>query len=384
VTGVQTCALPIYKYHRTQKRLNTTDGSPSSAPVPSETVYVRRDYFSKRDTTQFFVKDTMSFLDDALSITLGIKSLQVDYRLTGFRDFNDYYRTVSGRVVPGYGRQSGQKIYKDNFLPLAGILYKLDKRTQIFGSYAENMALPKGMDDIFSTTLASSSAFVPAPAPERSKNFELGVRTTQPQFYAALAGYYTRFQNRIQSFAQILPGTTNVTETFFTNVGRVKAYGLEFTGSYKPSFLNGLAYFNTNITYNRAKFQDNVIAPTTTFLLDGKTLPDSAKWVINGGVTVEPASWLVANVSAKYTSRRWSTFENTPGSSVPGFTIVNAYVDIGDGFALGPLKTVKARFNVDNLFDKDTLSFISAQTRGDGFFRPQSPRTFQFTITAAI
>jgi iron complex outermembrane receptor protein len=55
---------------------------------------------------------------------------------------------------------------------------------------------------------------------------------------------------------------------------------------------------------------------------------------------------------------------------------------VGDGWTLGPLKTVKARFNVDNVFDTDTLAFISAATTGDGAFRPQSPRTFQFTISA--
>lgn len=370
------------KYHRTQRRLNTADGSPSSAPLADEIIYFRRDYRSKRDTTQIFVKDTLSLMDDALSLTVGFKGLSVDYMLNGYRDFNDYYRIVGGVGVPGYGHQVGTARYKDFFLPQAGILYKLDGRTQIFASYSQNMAFPKGMDDIYSTTLNSSSAFVPAPAAERAENFELGVRTNQPQFYAALAGYYTKFKNRIQAFSTPLPGAISGTETFFQNVGAVEAYGLELTGSYKPAFLNGLAYFNLNATYNIAKFQDDVITPARTYLLDGKYLPDSAKWIVNGGVTIEPASWLVANISGKYTSKRWSTFDNTPGSTVPGFLLVSAYVDVGDGISAGPLKNVRARFNVDNLFDKDTLSFIGSSLTGDGFFRPLSPRTFQLTVTA--
>ena len=99
---------------------------------------------------------------------------------------------------------------------------------------------------------------------------------------------------------------------------------------------------------------------------------------------MEPASWLVGNISGKYTSKRWSTFTNTPGSSVPGFTVFSAYVDIGDGISLGPVKGIKARINVDNLFDKDTLSYISSTVTGDGAFRPLSPRTFQFTISGEI
>ncbi|MEJ7928056.1 TonB-dependent receptor [Sphingobium sp. AN641] len=375
-------------YSRTQARFNTIDGSPASAPDLDEPVYLRRAYKSERNTTQAFIKDRVSLMDDSLIVDLGVKALHIDYRQTGYRDFNDYYRNAGTALAPvwvaGWGPKTNNASYGDGFLPMAGILYKFDNQTQMFASYAENMALPKGMDDIFSVALNSSPAVVPAPAPERSQNFELGIRTDQGQFYASLAGYYTKFKNRIQSISTILPGTTNVTETFFRNVGRVSAYGLEFSGTFRPSALNGLAYFNLNATYNIAKFKDDIVTSTVTFATDGKFIPDSAKWIINGGVTIEPASWLVGNISAKYTSSRWSTFTNTPGSSVPGFTLVSAYVDIGDGFSLGPVKSLKARFNVDNLFDKDTLSFMFPSVTGDGFFRPLSPRTFQFTISGEI
>lgn len=378
----------VDSYNRTQARFNTTDGSPASAPNLDELVYARRDYQSDRHTTQAFVKDRISLMDDSLIFDLGIKALHIDYRQSGYRDFNDYYRNAGTAAAPvwvaGWGPQTNRASYGDGFLPMAGVLYKIDNQTQIFASYAENMALPKGMDDIFSVALNSSAAVVPAPAPERSQNFEAGIRTNQGQFYASLAGYYTKFKNRIQSITGILPGTTNVTETFFQNVGRVTAYGAEFSGTFKPSALNGLAYFNLSATYNIAKFKDDIVTPTLTYATDGKFIPDSAKWIVNGGVTIEPASWLVGNISGKYTSRRWSTFVNSPGSSVPGFTVFSAYVDIGDGFSLGPVKSVKARFNVDNLFDKDVLSYISSTVTGDGFFRPLSPRTFQFTISGEI
>ena len=374
-------------YNRTQARYNTTDGSPASAPNLDEPVYLRRNYQSERNTTQAFVKDRIALLDDRLILDLGFKALHIDYRHSGYRDFNDYYRNAGTAAAPvwvaGWGPRTNRASYGDGFLPMAGILYKLDDQSQIFASYAENMALPKGADDAFSVALNSSAALVPAPAAERSQNFEAGIRTNQGEFYASLAGYYTKFKNRIQSIGSILPGTTNVIETFYQNVGRVAAYGAEFSGTYKPGFLNGLAYFNLNATYNIAKFKDNIVG-SVTYATDGKYIPDSAKWIVNGGVTVEPASWLVANFSGKYTSRRWSTFTNSPGSSVPGFTVFSAYVDIGDGISLGPVKGVKARLNVDNIFDKDTLSFITPALTGDGSFRPLSPRTFQFTISGEI
>ena len=373
----------VDKYHRTQARYNTVDGAPDSAPNLDELVYLRRDYRSKRDTLQTFFKDTLKLADERLVLDFGFKGLMLDYSYRGYRDFDDYYRSVGGVPRAGYGISSNRAQYRDFFLPMAGMLYKIDGRTQVFASYAENMALPKGMDDIYSV-IRPGGALVPQPDPERSTNMELGIRTNQGQIYASLAGFYTKFKNRIQSITTILPGSGGAaTETFFQNVGRVRSYGVEFAGTYKPSFLGGLAYGNLNVTYNNAKFKDDIPA-ATPILIAGKYIPDSAKWIVSGGVTVEPASWLVANISGKYTSKRWSTFTNTPGSSVPGFTVFSAYVDIGDGWSFGPVKSVKARFNVDNLFDKDTLSYISTAVTGDGFFRPLSPRTFQFTITGEI
>ena len=367
-------------YNRTQARYNTTDGRPDGAPLLNELVYLRRDYTSKRNTTQLFVKDTISLADDRLVLNVGIKGLILDYQQRGYRDFDDYYRTVGGVGVAGWGPQFNTASYKDLFLPMAGLLYKFDNRTQVFASYSENMALPKGMDDIYSVTRPGTSALVPQPAPERATNYELGIRTNQGQFYASLAGYYTEFKNRIQSITTFVPGGGASTETFFQNVGRVRAYGLEFAGTYKPAFLEGLAYANLNVTYNNAKFRDNIPASSPILIAD-KYIPDSAKWIVNGGVTVEPASWLVANISGKYTSARWSTFTNTAGSSVPAYTVFSAYVDIGDGIAIGPVKGVRARFNIDNLFDKDVLSFVSPAVTGDGSFRPLSPRTFQATLS---
>jgi iron complex outermembrane receptor protein len=382
--GVNTVEAGVWaevdKYHRTQARYNTVDGRPDGAPLLDELVYLRRDYRSKRNTTQIFLKDTLKLADERLLINVGFKGLILDYQQRGYRDFDDYYRVVGGVGVAGWGPQFNTASYKDLFLPMAGLLYKFDNRTQAFASYSENMALPKGMDDIYSVTRPGSAALVPQPAPERATNMELGVRTNQGQFYASLAAYYTRFENRIQSITSFVPGGGASTETFFQNVGRVRAYGLEFTGTYKPAFLDGLAYGNVNVTYNNAKFRDNIPASTPILIAD-KYLPDSAKWIVNGGITVEPASWLVANVSGKYTSSRWSTFTNAPGSSVPGYAVFSAYVDIGDGIAIGPVKGIRARFNVDNLFDKDVLSFVSAAVTGDGSFRPLSPRTFQATVS---
>src|SRR3546814_1652585 len=102
-------------------------------------------------------------------------------------------------------------------------------------------------DLIYSVTRPGTSALVPQPAPERSKNMELGIRTNQGQLYASLAAFYTKFENRIQSITSFVPGGGASTETFFQNVGRVRSYGVEFAGTYKPSFLDGLDRKSTRL-----------------------------------------------------------------------------------------------------------------------------------------
>lgn len=178
------------------------------------------------------------------------------------------------------------------------------------------------------------------------------------------------------------------TETFTQNVGGVESYGLELTGAWKPDFFNDMLYFNGNLTWNNTTFEDdipNFLAPLTgttarrPLEIAGNTLPDSPEWIITLGATWEPTPWLVANISGKYLSDRYSNFINT--EEISDYTIVSGYIDIGEGDGEGLFGRLKMRVNVDNIFDEDKLAFISPSVSGNGFFRPQSPRTFSISVT---
>lgn len=359
------------RYRRLQLRLNNADGSPVGPPLPDEVVYYRRDYRSQRDTVQLYARDRISAADGRLTFDLGIKALSLHYRQRGYGDY-DSYALADGS--PGYGARYNSASYEDFFLPMGGVIYKVGARSEIFVSYAENMALPRGMDDIFAVP---SPKPLPVPRPEKARNMELGFRTVQRSYFASLTAYYTRFKDRLQALTGILPGTGGVTETYYRNVGGVDAHGVELTGSYKPDWLGGVVYFNGNLAYNMARFTDDLPDGTE---IAGNRIPDSAKWLALLGVTVEPTSWLVANLTGKYTSRRYANYINT--SSVPGFAVFSGYVDIGDGLRVPPFRNVRARINIDNIFDKDVLSFIYPAVTDEGLFRPLAPRTVQFTLSA--
>ena len=109
-------------------------------------------------------------------------------------------------------------------------------------------------------------------------------------------------------------------------------------------------------------------------------MPDSPEWIIQGGVTVEPTSWLVANVSARHIGERFSNFTNT--EKTRAYTVVNAYLDFGGDWSIGPARGVKLRLNVDNLLDEDYLGTVNTTVSTAATYRPAPPRTIQLSLTA--
>lgn len=349
-------------FNRQQGRYNLTDGSPAGEPLFNEPVHLQGDFSSTRNSLQYHLKDTWTLLDDRLRLQFGFKSLNLKYRIEGYRNAGDYINNRQPRLATQWN---------DAFLPQAGLVYNLTDDTQVFASYSENMALPRGADDIFRA--ASPSA--PPPDAERAKNYEVGYRINRPTFNAAWALYRTDFDNRLQAFASAVPGSSQV-ETYYQNVGKVQAYGTELSGQWKPPILADKVVLNGNLTYNKSTFQNDAAGLS----IRDNDVPDSPRWLAQAGVTYELAPWALLNFSARYIGERYSNFTNS--ESVPGYTLYNAYLDLGgERVHYGPLKNVKLRFNVDNLFDKDYLGYILTSTSGPAVFRPGSPRTFQSTLS---
>ncbi|PKP81569.1 MAG: TonB-dependent receptor [Alphaproteobacteria bacterium HGW-Alphaproteobacteria-18] len=362
------------EYHRTQLRLNKTGGTADGDVIWDEVAYYRRDYDSQRDTKQYYLKDTIRLLDDKLALELGLKLLDIDYALDGYRDFKDYeefQRPVSIRAS-----------YESDPLPMIGAVYSLNSTDQIFSSFSQNYALPRGTDDIFST----ASEFA-TPKAEKSDNFEIGFRTNRPTFNGAVSAFYTSFQNRLVADVIRNPETFE-TETIYVNAGGTTAYGFELSGVWNPEFLNKQLFADVNLTYNHAELDDgfghdlqgNIINPA------GSRLADSPEWLFTGGITWEPTEWLVANISTKYTGERYADFAEgayQDDNVMESYFLWSGYIDIGGPNNFGLPENVSLRFNIDNIFDEDTLAFTFTTTgRGAATYRPLNPRTAQITLTA--
>lgn len=355
-------------YHRTQLRLNKTGGSADGDVIWDEVAYYRRDYTSVRETTQIYAKDTIRLMDERLAVELGVKMLSIDYALDGFRDFNDYEL---------FGPQSVRAKYESDPLPMVGAVYDVNGTDQIFASYSQNYALPRGADDIFSTAVSFEA---PAPEAEESQNYEIGYRTNRPTFNGALSLFYTSFENRLVTGNVIDPATLQP-EAFYINAGGTTAYGFELSGVWKPHFLNEQVYADANLTYNHAELDDGFgVNPA------GSLLADSPEWLFTGGVTWEPTEWLVANISTKYTGERYADFAEgafQADNVMESYFLWSGYVDLGGPNNFGLPENISLRFNVDNIFDEDTLAFTFTTTgTGAASYRPLNPRTAQVTLTA--
>ena len=352
-------------YHRTQNRFNQAGGNPAGQPLLNEFVHRQRDFKSKRESVQLYAKDVISLLDNRLKIELGIKSLDVDYEIVGYRNPADYINQRRPKLTDNFS---------DSFLPQAGVVYSVNATDQIFASYAENFALPRGADDIYAT----ASPAAPGPKAETAKNYEAGYRLNRGTVNLVAAVYYTSFANRLQSFASLVPGSTQF-ETFFQNVGSVEFSGVELSGGYRPAMFAQKLSLNGSATYNKGEFKDSY----GTVAIAGKTVPDSPEYIFQGSATYEPVAWAAVSFSARALTCRFSNFVNT--ESVGGYSIYSAYVDLGGGkLSLGPVKNVKVRFNVEYLFDKDYLGTISTTATTTAVFRPGPDRTFQLTVSASF
>lgn len=387
-------------YRRRQLRLNKTEGSPAGGVIFDEVAYFRRDYVSTREATQFYIKDTISLMDDALRVEVGAKALDVDFELDGFRDFNDYARAdagPAGETLEGFGPQVVGGNFSDSFLPMVGAVYDLNSTDQLFTSYSQNFALPRGADTIFDDAVG-----FPAPPPEgeTSENYEIGLRTSRPQLNGTIAAFYTAFDNRIVGGSVPNPATGQP-ESFSVNAGETTAYGIELSGVYQPNFFNDQVYANFNLTYNKSELEDGFGAIQLDDGLPlnepGSQLADSPEWIFTGGITFEPTDWLVANISTKYTGERFADFKEAApvlingelvsrdGNNMEDYFLWSGYVDIGGPNDFGLPENVSLRLNVDNILDEDVLAFtFTTSGTGNAFYRPLNPRTVQLTLTATF
>jgi iron complex outermembrane receptor protein len=297
---------------------------------------------SKR-LSSFALGDTMSFLDDTLLLTLGVRHQSLDIT-------NYSYATSFGPA----GIPSGYD--KSRTSPAAGIVFKPRKDVSVYANYIESLS-PGETAPLTSGNLPVQNAGVALP-PYVSKQKEIGVKYDGGRIGASAALFST---DRPRAFRNAAG--------FFSPEGKDVHQGLETTVFGEP--VRGLRVLG-GVTLLDAKQKSTGSAAT-----DGRKVigvPD-AQASVNVEWDVPGVRGLAVNARATATGASYADAANT--LRVPGWT----RFDLGARYTAevqGRLLTLRAR--IDNLADRNYWASVGGFPNA-GYLVLGAPRIFSLTAS---
>ncbi|MBC7454201.1 MAG: TonB-dependent receptor [Massilia sp.] len=306
-------------------------------------------------TTQFYVEDNVSLMDNRLKINAGFKSPKV---------------AIEAVSLVGT-RAAGTIVAQKTFLPQIGATFRLSQNDEVFASASQNMrAYQPGVGGPFSQSQATFAAGTPNLKPEMSVTAELGLRFKRDALQGSVALYHADFSDRVLSVATCA-GIVGCPSTF-VNVGKVETNGLESIAVWKLA--REWSWFNA-YTFNNSQYKSNYLDGTTTVAITGKQVVDAPRNTFSTELTYENATWFT-RVGGKFTDKRYYTYTND--ANVPSMWIgaLSAGVKL-PSFAM--LKEVSLQLNVTNLFDKRYVSTIGS----NGYQAKDPSGTAQTLLTGA-
>jgi iron complex outermembrane receptor protein len=331
------------------------------------------------NTRQAFLQDTMRFLDDALTVDVGVKSPHV---------------TSDAQALPGVARTpisptsnnqfaTGKLSASKALLPQFGARYKLAEGQEVFASFAKNIAMFQGGFKLgpqaVSQSIWNSQGDL---KPEKSRSLEAGYRLERDGFAASLAAYDVRFDNRLLQYNPCdsrQPVGANCGNRFY-NVGGVNSRGVEATFVWQPT--DHLRWYNS-ASYNRSTYAGDYTQAGVVQHTRGKTQTDTPGRLLATQLDWNQGPWF-ASLRGKYTGERFYTYTNDQGFG--GFTTwdMSAGYDFG---AFSVARDVRLTLNVTNLTNKryasnlDSSAFVPSDPNGSAYvFHASAPRQLFATL----
>ncbi|MEM9965966.1 MAG: TonB-dependent receptor [Asticcacaulis sp.] len=297
-------------------------------------------------TEQFYVQDTVTLLNDTLSIDFGFKST---------------HATSDAKAIPGVAKAapptssqfaSGKLTAKDNFLPEVGVRWAPASGHEVYASYAENIAMFQGGFKLGPQSVSQAvwDAQGKYLEPETSKTIDIGYRYISHTLQVSVALYDVEFENRLLQYnpcptnQQQNPGCGNS----FHNAGSVSSKGLEVGVLWRP--MPGVSWYNS-ASFNESVYNEDLNWCTTTCEVKatkGKQQVDTPKEMFSSVLSLKRGGYW-GTLSGKYTGERFYTYVNDQG--FPGVTTF----DLGVGYNFNDtsvLRGAKLALNVTNLTDK--------------------------------
>jgi iron complex outermembrane receptor protein len=362
-----------------------------------------RDRLSYAELNQFSLEYRGQFLEDALTISLGVRAPFFKRELNQ----NCYSQnassnvlcttevpnatlangnvTFAGRGTTQYIRPySAEKKY-DDILPNVGATFRFGEGHSVYASYAENLSAPR-TDSLYTVArLPDGTVGNPTVAPESTQTFDVGYRYTSSSIVASVAGFATSYDNRIVNTYDEDLGTF-----VDRNVGAVELRGIEASIGWSPieqlSLYASASFLDSELQDDYVLNSGGAVAATA-----GKELVETPNEMFSARAQYDATSWLQLGAQAKYTGERWVTDVND--LKVDAFTIVD--FDARIDFAPMGYEGTFLQLNLTNAFDEEYYAGLGTRTTvtvgqpgysatGAPFAQTGSPRTFVATLRVAF
>lgn len=307
---------------------------------PDGSPYESRDWRSISTAWQAFLQDTVSLMNDKLTINVGVRAPHVK------RDFTNFANEGNSQSAPNSGlTYRYEKTYSD-VLPQLGARYRITNDDQLFASLAKNMKAPPNF--VFSTTNANIvlnngiATLVGDVKPETAMNLDMGYRRQTTALTAQATVFFTDFKDRQATAFDPISQSSSL-----TNVGKVRNRGFELEAGNTP--VNGWSFYSS-LGYSSSKVMENLQVAKGVYLnTKDNVFPLTPKWKAGLSASYETNNWY-GRVKAKYTSSQQATLMND--EEVPGYTTVD--FDAGYQFpSFGSFKNPKLTLNLSNIFNRE-------------------------------
>ncbi len=349
-------------------------------------IFQKRDRSSEASLSQWSAEYRGDFMDDALTLVLGVRAPQFErnlnqrcFAVAGSTSSTQYCTAQTptlvdalepdGFVTFGAATQYSQpfeaSVEYDDILPNVGATWRPAENHQIFAAYAESLSAPR-TDDLYGGNTVEELQRV---QPETTQTYDLGWRYNTDRAIVGVTGWYTQFQNRI--IRSVDPN--DPTFAIARNVGDVDMWGVEGQAGFELS--DDFSLFGS-ISYTDSELQNNLPGQVQGA---GNRLPGVAEWTYAARAEYEIGPFTFG-LQGKFVGERFANDFNT--ETAPEYVTfdLDARWDLGD--ALRNQNTY-LQLNVINLFDEEYLSTISTGTNGGtGFYSLGAPQTVTLTLRA--
>ncbi|MFN3560100.1 MAG: TonB-dependent receptor [Brevundimonas sp.] len=371
-----------------------------------------RDRLSIAELNQFSLEYRGQFMDDSLTINLGVRAPFFSRELNNFcytQNASSNVRCttetpittflpVGGVAAPipfgdvRFGTSNtlyiapySRDVEYEDILPNVGASYRWGDGHSVYVSYAETLSAPR-TDSLYGIRrFADGTIGNPTVQPESAQNFDLGYRYSNPVLVGTVSVFANNEENRIVSSFD-----DDLGQFVDRNVGAVERIGAEGSIGWSP--IEALSLY-ASATWMSTEVQDDYVNNTVAGVPQivrsaGKELVETPEWMASARATYQFTDWLEAGIQAKYTGERWVTDVND--MSVDAFTVVDANVRID--LARFGYEGTFIQVNADNVFDEQYYANLgtraSATPGTPGYSQPfasvGAPRTISATLRVAF